>query len=279
MLKKNWKNRGMIAEILEEDRRLRMAYKGFSKRKKLVKIFEDFINEFLIDTELTPLEIINLYNSFLKLYLQRCREFSAHGLYPFQVGEPRLFRRTDYDIALNLSILFSEHRYRIIENLYGLQLDDNESVLIVGLGSGLEVDLLMKSNENKLINIDGYDMDMGQFVKKRFAGTINLFEEKFQGNGRVYDKIVAIELLEHLLQPYEFLQDCYNSLKKGGLCLCTAATNMPQDDHLYNFDNDDHFLSQVAEIGFHVDVKNDIIHKSNFRSINSKNTWYQLSKI
>ncbi len=50
-----------------------------------------------------------------------------------------------------------------------------------------------------------------------------------------YDTIFAIELLEHLENPYEIMESFGRSLKKDGRLIITTARNVPQFDHLFNF--------------------------------------------
>ena len=268
----------MIEEILKIDRSLRIAWKNFEKDIGLYGVLEGYINDYLLDTGLSAKEVIIKYFSFLQDYMDCCYTYQKNGKYPFQYREIKDYERVHYDIALLLSPIVAEHRYKIIKHLYTTNFSDGEEILIVGLGSGIEMDIILKSTHETKLNIDAYDMSIGQYVKERFKDLVTLFEAKFEGNKDKYDSIIAIELLEHLPDPIAFLKDCSNSLVKGGRCMVTTSTNMPQEDHLFNFEDLKRFEKDCQNIGLEIVFKDDIVHKSSFSSIGSKNTWYTFTK-
>ena len=143
------------------------------------------------------------------------------------------------------------------------------------MGSGLELEIINKVNNR--INVDAYDICITEFVS-RFKNVFNVIEGEFKGSYSVYDHIIAIELLEHLEDPFKFLQLCYNSLRKEGVLATTTATNMPQFDHLYNFDDDNYFKGKVENIGYLISIKEDLPHSYMIKDLNAKNTWYLLKK-
>ena len=269
----------MIKEILKLNRIFRISYKSFEKDSELTNAIESYIDDYLESLSISPEEIVRRYECFLVHYLSCCSEYVKNGMYPFQYRAIKEFDRIDYDIALLLSLVLAKHRYKIIQNFFSTTFSNNERVLIVGLGAGIEMHLLTHPlKRDKNLRIDAYDMEIGNFVKSKFSDRVNLVEEKFVGTSSKYETIFAIELLEHLENPMEFLQHCSNSLVEGGRCIVTTATNMPQEDHLFNFDNLLKFENQCKNIGLIVDLKEDIEHGSTFTNINSKNTWYILKK-
>jgi len=269
----------VIEEILKNDRNLRIAWKGFEKDAELYTILEKYINDYLLNTGLSSKEVVSKYYSFLRDYMSCCSIYQENGKYPFQYREIKEYERVHYDIALLLSLIVSEHRYKIIKHLYTTKFTENEQLLIVGLGSGIEMDVILKSTQDTNVDIDAYDTAIGKYVKSRFKDLVNLCETTFNGSENKYDSIIAIELLEHLPDPIAFLKDCSKSLVKGGRCMVTTSTNMPQEDHLFNFDDLEKFEKSCQNIGLEIYFKEDIVHKSSFSLLNSKNTWYTFTKL
>ena len=268
----------MIDEIFKKNRPLRIASKSFSRDTDLDLKLKQYISDYLSNLDISSDEIIDQYWSFIDEYIKSCEEFKTSGLYPYQYRELKDFQRSFYDIALLLSLLVAEHRYSIISEFASLNIAFCKKVLVIGVGSGIELDILLGLEKNDHLEIDAYDLSIGEYVKNRFSQSINLFEEKFEGSEPKYDLIIAIELLEHITAPLELLASCFESLNENGLCFVTTATNMPQEDHLYNFDNATLFESQCADIGFQVEQKKDINHKGSLNSIQSKNTIYRFKK-
>ena len=268
----------MIEEIFKKNRPLRIASKSFNRNPELDENLKAYISDYLLHLNITVEDITQQYWSFIDEYRKSCEIFKGNGLYPHQYRELKSFDRSYYDIALLLSLLVAEHRYSIIKELISLDLSSSKKVLLIGIGSGIELDLLVNLKKGVNFEIDAYDLSIGDYVKERFEESINLYEEKFKGGESKYDLIIAIELLEHIEAPLNLLEDCYKSLNSNGSCFVTTATNMPQEDHLYNFSDLELFENQCYKIGFQVDQKKDIIHKGSFNSIQSKNTIYLLKK-
>lgn len=268
----------MIEEIFKKNRPLRIASKSFIRNAELDIRLREYISDYLSDLNLSPEEIIDLYWSFIDEYVKSCEEFRKNGLYPFQYRDLKDFQRSFYDIALLLSLLVAEHRYSIISKFTSLNIESCKKILVIGVGSGIELDLLLGMKKSSKFEIDAYDLSIGDYVKNRFKESINLHEEEFVGTEPKYDLIVAIELLEHVEAPIELLKNCRKSLNENGTCFVTTATNMPQEDHLYNFNDLALFESQCSDIGLTVEHKYDILHKASLNSIQSKNTVYIFKK-
>ena len=91
--------------------------------------------------------------------------------------------------------------------------------------------------------------------------------------------VYAIELLEHLSEPYAFVADCYaNPLTPGGRFVTTTATNVPQFDHRYNFVSDEEFEQRVCGLGFEMELKRSIPHECDQTEIAARNVFYVFRK-
>ena len=70
----------------------------------------------------------------------------------------------------------------------------------------------------------------------------------------------------------------YDSLTIDGLFYFTTATNIPQIDHLFNFDNEVAFEVGLQDLGFQVVEKEIVFHESIDSKLIASNTWYILKK-
>jgi 2-polyprenyl-3-methyl-5-hydroxy-6-metoxy-1,4-benzoquinol methylase len=152
--------------------------------------------------------------------------------------------------------------------------NNSDNCLIVGAGSGLELLLL----RDKFRNVDAYDISISDFCKYKFSD-LNLFEKKYDsGCEKKYDAIYAIELLEHLENPYEILSDFSQSLKKNGRLIVTTIKNVPQFDHLFNFSDENEFETKVKNLGFNVLHKQVIKHNYYLFRLDANKCFYVMSR-
>ncbi len=87
---------------------------------------------------------------------------------------------------------------------------------------------------NILIDFGSAEGDLHKFLKKNFSGKVigvdlenadithdlNIFPYPFKEN--YADTIVAGEIIEHLLHPFKFLEECYRILKPNGILIITT---------------------------------------------------------
>ncbi len=172
----------MIEEIFKKNRSLRIASKSFIRNPDLDESLIAYISDYLVHLNISAEDITQQYWSFIDEYMKSCEVFKGNGLYPHQYRELQSFDRSHYDIVLLLSLLVAEHRYSIIKELTSLDISSNKKILIIGVGSGIELDLLLNLKKDANIEIDAYDLSIGDYVKERFKESINLFEEKFEGD-------------------------------------------------------------------------------------------------
>ena len=109
-----------------------------------------------------------------------------------------------------------------------------------------------------------------QFKKAYFTG---------ENDDLRYDCIYLIELLEHLSEPYVLLKQCQNVLSENGKIFLTTATNIPQFDHLYNFEaSHQDFEKKIQNMGLSIFFMEDIPHQFITLDIGAKNRFYVLKK-
>lgn len=270
----------MLSELFNIDRRLRINYKRLLAcpfvKKDLINTIDCYLSDFAIYHNLTTEDILISYNYFVKRYSEDIKNFISKGKYPKELGSVNNIDRIDYDISLILSTVVTIHRHRIIVNIRKYCSEVNGKTLIVGVGSGLELEILRHCGKTKIS--DAYDIHVSNFIMDRFKD-IRVNEHKFSGKREYHDNIIAIELLEHLIDPYNFMSICHDSLKNKGKFFITTATNVPQFDHLYNFRNDDKFENEIYNLGFNILDKENIQHDSFIKKLKAKNTWYILEKM
>jgi hypothetical protein len=267
----------MLNELFEQDRwfrimrskLIRSPYYNELVYKKTVLFFEEYVKFYSLSFD----QVLSIYNGFTREYSKHIREFLKTGKYPYQNSLTVDLDRIDYDIVLILSVLFSSHRHRIFSNLFNAIQTIQGNSLVIGVGSGLELDYFNGKPEN----VTAYDLTISKHVFQKFNG-INIKEEYFTGSKNTYRNIFAIELLEHLLNPLEFIRMVYDSLEIDGLFYFTTATNIPQIDHLYNFDDELGFEKELHSIGFQIVEKEIILHESIDSKLIASNTWYCLKK-
>lgn len=88
----------------------------------------------------------------------------------------------------------------------------------------------------------------------------------------------AIELLEHLDEPYAFMTDCCESLVPGGRLVVTTATNVPQFDHRVNFTSDEEFEERAVALGLRLEHKRVVPHAYPRTDIGARNVFYVFRK-
>lgn len=255
-----------------------MLYDGLSPEitgSVLYGQVEDYLEKYMAFNNISTEKCIENYINYARKYISHCKQFIKSGKYPAELQTDKFsVSREEYDVVLILMILFTPHRFRIMQLLVEHQLPA-EKALYIGLGSGLEIEL----TRNFTKEIHAYDLTLNKFLFTHFPG-IRLNAELYTGQYLDYfDEIYMIELLEHVPDPYELLDTCYLSMKKGGRVLLTTATDIPQFDHLYNF-KDDHseFEEKLNRSGFSVSYKEKIPHQYLSMELQPCNHFYIIEK-
>ena len=271
-----------IDQIIEKKRLLQLlinrVYKSDFFEETFFETLKDYVSSYIdygSGGQEEKAEVI--YRNYIRSYNKDMVEFEASEKYPFQLEKSILNpSRYEYDIILLFSCLFASHRYRIMQLIHQLTEEANKG-LFIGCGPGLEMELV----KDKIDTLIAYDLSIGEFPKIKHP-EIDFREKYFQGNKVEiqYDSIYLIEILEHLLDPYELLANCHNVLKNNGKIYLTTATNIPQFDHLYNFEpSHKEFDDKLNQMGFKVEFVEDILHQSLTLDIGAKNRFYVIRKI
>lgn len=242
---------------------------------KVLEIITNYFVSYISYFNLSNEQVVDKHTKFLTEYNSHLKEFKKTNQYPSQNQIIVKKERLDYDLVLLCSAFLSYHRYCIIETLYRkINVQVNQSILVVGVGPGIELALL----NHKSKNIFAYDTDIGIFIKNTFP-EVSFFEKYFVYEPeKLYDYILLIELLEHLEDPEYLLTEAMRSLQDNGRIHFTTAVNIPQFDHLYNFKlNDENLEKWILNNGFKIEYKWDIPHNY-LVNVNAYNCYYIIKK-
>ncbi|WP_309895722.1 class I SAM-dependent methyltransferase [Archangium sp.] len=172
--------------------------------------------------------------------------------------------RLDYDVALLLSVPFTNHRFELFEAFKAFlgSLAPKGRLAAVGVGTGYELLLAARAIPGWLV--EGYDTNPSVHERARLllshAGVSSdiVFRELFplEAPGAdqegAYDALVACELLEHLPDPLGALRTFRRCLKPGAELFGTMAINMAQEDHVFLYPSVEACRAQVADAGLHI---------------------------
>ena len=136
----------MLSQIFTIDRKLRIDHKRllaspFVNNDIIIKV-----DKYLIDYSnyynLCVKDILYNYCKFVNRYSENINNFISTDKYPIQLGINYNIDRLEYDIALILSSVVIIHRHRIFNNIHKYCSKLNGKTLIIGVGSGLELEFL-----------------------------------------------------------------------------------------------------------------------------------------
>jgi SAM-dependent methyltransferase len=233
----------------------------------------DYTDKYLEATGVTAKETLQHYSDFIQTYHKDAKEFAASGKFPLEVDEDREpLERKAYDSVLLMSTLLTTHRFNIMD-LVASESNAAEKALFIGCGPGLEIQLV----KWQFAGIVAHDLDLGEQLPELHPG-VEFRKEFFDGTSdEKFDTIFLIEILEHLEHPLLLLENCRRALRANGTILLTTATNIPQFDHLYNFESDHvDFERQITAMGFEIQVMFDLPHTGVTLDIGAKNRFYVL---
>lgn len=271
----------ILDELAQIDRKVKLDLHFMKKRDyfdpELFAIASKFLNDYCNYHQLSAQEILKKYQHFLTEYSADLKEFKNSGKYPQELGINRKIDRIAYDLPLILSVLVNGPRHQIMSRIK----ESAEMIAghgsIIGVGPGLEIDLLMQ-NLKEGAHIKAFDTHLSQFPKEKFVG-FDFREELFKAENSSLDFVYAIELMEHITEPYQLMEEVSKTLKKGGYFFFTTATDMPQFDHLFNFKNDEEMEKRLQAAQFEIIEKTDHFHNYLGGPKSAKNTWYICKKL
>lgn len=223
----------VFEEVLRVDRKLGLlaralrADAGF--RPDLAELLTGYLDAYCAYHRLGAADVARCYQGFIEAYLEDLEAYRRDGRYPFERGETRLFARTDYDIALMLSYLLSAHRFRILCLVAEWAMPN--PALVVGCGAGSEIEVLRRVANCQ--HVVAFDTEVSPFCASRHEG-VEFREQAFAGTDERFGQAIAVELLEHVPDPFGLLKSLLQAAE-GGRTIVTTAHNLPQFDHIYNF--------------------------------------------
>lgn len=244
--------------------------------EKLFRKLDDFTRNYLDFHKLEVDVAGEHYMDFIKSYNKDLRAFAKEGKFPLEIDPERKGPgRIPYNIILLFSCLFNPHRFRIMQ-LIDDKVEMAKQGLFVGCGPGLEIDLIA----DKLVKSVAYDLSLDSFLESKFE-SVDFRNYYFDGSEEErYDAVFLIEILEHLSDPYDLLINCHKVMNKGANLFLTTATDIPQFDHLYNFQADHtEFDKTITEIGFKVIFEEVIMHQQLTQKVNAQNKFYIIEKV
>ena len=268
-----------LHQLLDNSRLLTVLYDNLPaeiKSSALYRQTEAYLEKYSAFNKINAAAAVEFYTRYISAYNRHCKLFIKTGKYPAeQEINDFTISREEYDVVLMLSVLFTQHRFRIMQ-LLQQQTNPVQNALYIGLGSGLEIELT-KDNTKEVY---AYDLSVNDFLFHQFLG-INLKIEMYEGqHNNYFDAVYMIELLEHLPDTYQLLQTCYGALKKGGKIFLTTATDIPQFDHLYNFPADhSDFEAEIKNLGFSIAIKEMIPHHYLSMDMKPCNHFYTIEKV
>jgi hypothetical protein len=186
-------------------------------------------------------------------YAERCRQLEElqkqFDLRPCleTLGAPdQAVDRDTYHLALLLSIVFTNHRFEILQQLeqFLRGLGSQGKLAGLGIGTGYEIKLAAEILPPAW-EIEGYDIDptaegearhmlghFGVLRPVRFGAEFPI-DAVDPARLRQYSAIVACEVLEHLPDPARALRTMREYLTEGGRMFVTMAVNIAQEDHIF----------------------------------------------
>jgi hypothetical protein len=251
----------MIEEVCRLDRRMRLEHRALlasgEANQALVARIDAYLDRYCRASGITPEQIVESCFRFVTRYASDLENFLRTRKYPHQLPDSLAYRptRSEYDLALMLSTVLTVPRHGIMRWLFEQDQDLGET-LSIGVGSGLELDLV----RSRVSCVTAYDPEIQPFCLQEFREARFIEREFAPEAGQSYDTVLLIELLEHLERPYDLLTQCVAELRPNGRMLVTLATNLPQFDHLFNFEVPKEFEARAARLGMDVVSRQTLYH-------------------
>jgi SAM-dependent methyltransferase len=184
------------------------------------------------------------------------------------LGDPAAaVERTDYDLALLLSIVTAHHRFEILqalERFYARAPRSGGRLACIGIGTGYE--LVLAARALRQWRIEGYDTDTRAHATTRAlfdhfgldAGGMTLgqafaIDPPAEAARGAYDAMVLCELLEHVADPLAYLRAVRAGLRPEGRAFVTMAVRLAQEDHVFLYADAAACRAQIAEAGLLVE--------------------------
>ncbi len=209
-----------------------------------------------------PPDYIDAYVSRIDKMAELQKKFDAKPI-PANLGDSTVVSPEAYSLALLLSIVFTNHRFEIMQALArffrDLPPDSAGRIALIGCGTGYELKLAAELLPGW--NIEGYDTDSD--MRARAEQLLKFFRVPKTVDFRVafpldaasprirthYDTIVLCEVLEHLRDPGRALKMLSDCLTDSGKMFVTMAINIAQEDHVFLYPDIGSCRRQIQESG------------------------------
>jgi len=174
--------------------------------------------------------------------------------------------RDRYNISLLLSIVLTNHRFEIMQQLEAFLADCTDPagrIASIGTGTGYELRLMARTLQPGW-TMESYDTDetvradaqhyLEFFGVKRpvvWGSEFPLDQVSPEFRGK-YSAAVLCEVLEHLPNPPQALRSVREYLAPGGRAFVTMAINIAQEDHIFLYPDVDSCRIQLREAGLNI---------------------------
>lgn len=152
------------------------------------------------------------------------------------------------------------HSWRTYPRLFSKILDGIESgskILDVGCGPGILLNRLRTERRCECYGLDISSTAMKCLWQMGISGVVACLPE-IPFKKSVFDTVIATEVIEHLTDPSQALNEMKRVVRTGGLLICSVPNGCMSkeecDEHLHDF-NEESFARLLNETG-----KSEIIH-------------------
>jgi hypothetical protein len=179
-------------------------------------------------------------------------------------GHGTAVNRDDYNLALLLSIVLTNHRFEILKRLREFLSDAPLTGRLAALGTGTGYEMKLAATALPGWLLESYDIDsQAEQEAKLLLGYFGIthpihFGREFPidavdpARRNRYDKLIACEVLEHLRDPARALSIMREYLKHDGLIFATMAVNIAQEDHIFWYRDLQSCRRQLSEAGLRI---------------------------
>jgi hypothetical protein len=158
-----------LQQLLTKSRLLTVLFDNLSADTRSSELYSHvagYLEKYAAFNHINADTAIDMYTRYITTYNKHCKLFVKTGNYPLAAGITDFtISREEYDLVLILSILFTPHRFRIMQLLQE-QSQPAAAALSIGLGSGLEIEL----TRDRYTEIHAYDLSVNEFLFRQFPG-------------------------------------------------------------------------------------------------------------
>ena len=150
-------------------------------------------------------------NSFI--YAFKCKDCKLLFFNPMTAGSEDFYE----NLQKLDSLYYSELRPEFIEALKHINAEDK--VLEIGSGSAF---FAQKVNKDNYVGLEYNQEAIDKAEKKGIKLLKNSIEDFSKNNSELFDVVCSFHVLEHVTNPYSFIEHSLKKLKKGGKFICAV---------------------------------------------------------